>query len=145
MTNKANMGKWAEKQVLLWLKEESDKNTRLAFHRLPDARSARGVLASQPADLIVVSGGTFYLLEVKESAQTTRLPKAKVSQWGSMKKFYWAGATPVVLVFMSATSRWVWLSALNLGMDSEDCPPSFLLTNLDTFASAGEALERYFK
>ena len=145
MSTKADMGKWAEKQVLLWLSEESDKNTGLAFHRLPDARSARGALASQPADAMVVKDGDFYLLEIKETAQTSRLPKAKVSQWGSLKKFYWAGAVPLVLVFMSASSKWVWLGALDLGMDAEDCPASFPLTNLPTFASAKEALEDYFK
>lgn len=138
-------GKWAEKQVLLWLNEESNKYTGLAFHRLPDARAARGVLASQPADAIIVKDGHFYLLEIKETAQTLRLPKAKVSQWGSLKKFYWAGAVPIVLVFMSASNRWVWLEAPNLGMDAEECPASFPLTNLPTFASAGEALEEYFK
>ena len=32
-----------------------------------------------------------------------------------------------------------------LGMDAEDCPASFPLTNLPTFASAKEALEDYFR
>jgi hypothetical protein len=46
---------------------------------------------------------------------------------------------------MSASSKWVWLDAIKLGMTDEDCPASFPLTNLPTFASAKEALEDYFK
>lgn len=145
MSTKANMGKWAEKQVLTWLNDQSNKSTGLAVHRLPDAHAARGALAAQPADALVVKDGDFYLLEIKETAQEKRLPKAKVSQWGSLKKFYWAGAVPLVLVFMSAINKWVWLGALDLGFHDDDCPASFPLTNLPTFASAGEALEEYFK
>ncbi len=145
MSSKANMGKWAEKQALLWLTEASNKSTDLAFHRLPDAHAARGALAAQPADLMVVKSGFFYLLEIKETAQTSRMPKAKVSQWGSLKKFHWAGAGIIVLVFMSAVNKWVGLGPLDLGMESDTCPASFPLTNLPQYDTAAEALEEYFK
>lgn len=145
MSSKANMGKWAEKQALLWLTEASNKSTDLAFHRLPDAHAARGALAAQPADLMVVKDGFFFLLEVKESAQTSRLPKAKVSQWGCLKKFHWAGAGIIVLVFMSGINKWVTLGPIELGMGSETCPASFPLTNLPQYDTAAEALEEYFK
>ncbi len=145
MSSKANMGKWAEKQVLLWLTEASNKSTDLAFHLLPDAHAARGALAAQPADLMVVKSGFFYLLEVKETAQLSRLPKAKVSQWGSLKKFYWAGAGIIVLVYMSSLNKWVTLGPLALGMSDETCPASFPLTNLPQYDTAAEALEEYFK
>ena len=145
MSSKANMGKWAEKQALLWLTETSNKSTDLAFHRLPDAHAARGALAAQPADLMVVKSGFFYLLEVKETAQLSRLPKVKVSQWGCLKKFHWAGAGIIVLVFMSGINKWVTLGPLALGMSDETCPASFPLTNLPQYDTAAEALEEYFK
>lgn len=139
------MGKWAEKQALLWLTEASNKSTDLAFHRLPDAHAARGALAAQPADILVVYKGYPVFLEIKETAQERRLPKAKVSQWGVLKKFHWAGASALVLVFMSAINKWVRLDAAQLGMTDGDCPASFPLTNLPQYDTAAEALEEYFK
>lgn len=145
MSSKANMGKWAEKQALLWLTEASNKSTDLAFHRLPDAHAARGALAAQPADILVVHRGDAVFLEIKETAQERRLPKAKVSQWGTLKKLQWAGARVLVLVFMSTARQWTALGPLQLGMLEETCPASFPLTNLPQYDTAAEALEEYFK
>lgn len=142
---KPNAGKWAEKEVQTWLNAASTQAHDFSWHRFPDAKAARGALAAQPADYLVVERGNVYLVEVKETAQTNRLPKAKVSQWSSLKKFYWAGAVVVVLVYMSAIDKWVWLNEIDLGMTDEDCPSSFLLTNKPTFSTAAEALQEIFR
>ena len=146
MSSKANMGKWAEKEVQTWLTHKSNSTTDLAWHRFPDARAARGALAAQPSDLLVVYKDEVVFVEVKETAEARRLPKGKVSQWGVLKKFWWSGASVLVVVFMSAEGKWVLLDPLTLGMDSDDdCPASFPLSNLRRFDTAADLLEEYFK
>ena len=144
MTNKANMGKWAEKQTALFLEQCSRESSTFAWHRFPDARAARGLLAAQPADMMVCHGGHFTLLEVKETANPKRLPKSKLSQYGSLLKFHLAGAHILVLVFMSATGKWVGLNGETL-FQYDECPASFPLHDLKTYDSAAEALADYFK
>lgn len=142
---KLSPGKWAEKEVQSALEGLSSANWNFAFHRFPDAKSARGALASQPSDYLVCDGdmGTFFL-EVKESSNPTRLPKAKVSQWGTLYKFDLAGANVVVLVYQSAHKHWVYLTNDDL-FSSEDCPASFVLTGRKSFSTAAEALQEIFK
>ena len=148
MTNKANMGKWAEKQAALYLEECSRESSYFAWHRFPDARAARGLLAAQPADFLV-SFKSFYgnrtiYLEVKECANPKRLPKAKIGQYGLLYKFWLTGAHVLVLVFMSATGKWVGLDGETL-FQYDECPASFPLHDLKTYDSAAEALADYFK
>lgn len=146
---KFDPGKWAEDKVSEWLEECSKQDAGFAWHRFPDARAAQGRLAAQPSDFLVsvaVKGGgnrTVYL-EAKETAQERRLPKAKIGQYGKLLKFYWTNAEVLVLVYMSSHQKWVYLTNDDL-FSYEDCPASFPLTNLPTFASAKEALEDYFK
>ena len=151
--NKFDPGKWAEDKVSEWLQECSLQDAGFAWHRFPDARAAQGRLAAQPADFLVsvaVEGGgnrTVYL-EAKETAQERRLPKAKIGQYGMLRKFYWTNAEVLVLVYMSAYQKWCYLQANQLIDDLfcyEDCPASFPLTNLPQYDSAAEALEEYFK
>lgn len=148
MTNKANMGKWAEKQAALVLEQCSQDSSEFAWHRFPDARAARGLLAAQPADFLVSFMGHYthrtVFLEVKECADLRRLPKAKIGQWGMLYKFWLTGAHVLVLVFMSGTNKWVRLTGDEL-FCYDECPPSFLLTGLKPYDSAAEALSAYFE
>ena len=148
MTNKANMGKWAEKQVALFLEQCSNGSSSFAWHRLPDARSARGMLAAQPSDMIVSLGTkhgnrTIYL-EVKETKDIRRLQKAKIGQYGMLLKFWLTQAHVLVLVFMSTTQQWVMLKGGDL-FSLEECPPSFPLWGRQTYDTAADALSAYFK
>ena len=148
MTNKADMGKWAEKQAALFLEQCSRECSTFAWHRFPDARAARGLLAAQPSDLLLSfgtkGGNRTVFLEVKECANPRRLPKAKIGQYGMLLKFWLTQAHVLVLVFMSATSKWVWMDGPRLFSYAE-CPASFPLHDLKPYDSAAEALSAYFK
>jgi mRNA-degrading endonuclease RelE of RelBE toxin-antitoxin system len=148
MTNKANMGKWAEKQVALVLDQCSNGSSSFAWHRLPDARSARGLLAAQPSDMIVSfatkHGNRTIYLEVKETKDIRRLQKAKIGQYGLLYKFWLTQAHVLVLVFMSTHQQWVMLTGRQL-FCYDECPPSFLLTDLKPYDTAAEALSAYFE
>lgn len=148
MTNKANMGKWAEKQVALFLEQCSKECSTFAWLRFADSRAARGLIAAQPADFLVSFAGkhinvTMYL-EVKECANARRLPKAKIGQYGLLYKFWLTKAYVLVLVFMSATGKWVFLKGGDL-FCYDECPASFPLYDLKTYDTAAEALSDYFK
>ena len=141
---KLSPGKWAEKEVQTVLAQMSNYTTDLAWHRLPDSTASRNFIAAQPADTVVIHQGVTTWLEIKETANPTRLPKAKVSQWGTLYKFHLAGANVVVLVYQSAHKHWVYLTNDDL-FSSEDCPASFVLTGRKSFSTAAEALQEIFK
>lgn len=141
---KLDKGKWAEKEAQGYLEKRSQASCSFSYHRLPDSHSARNFLQAQPADYLVVSEGNTTLLEVKESANPLRIPKAKISQWGALYRFHLAGASVLVLVYMSAHQKWVYLTGDDL-FCFEDCPASFLLTSLRRFDTAADALQEYFK
>lgn len=120
-------GKWAEKEVQLCLNDWSAADSRFAFHRFPDARAARGALAAQPSDyLVLMNFGTkrAVLLEVKETQERYRLPKKMISQYGKLKMFSWAGAEIYVVVYRSSLEDWTYFYEGDL-FDYPDCPPSF--------------------
>lgn len=137
-------GKFAEKEVqkvfTVWTFKHFDFNAM----RFPDAHAARGVLAAMPSDFLVVYRGVTTFIEVKSTEQATRLPKAKISQYGYLKSFHLAGAKVLVIVHQHLLSRWVMLTGDDL-FCYEDCPASFPLTNLPQYDTAAEALEEYFK
>ena len=146
---KFDAGKWAEKEVQAWLEAKSAADAGFAWHRFPDARAARGALAAQPCDFLVSmamddnGGHRTVFLEVKETAQKNRLPKAKISQYGTLKKFYWTNADVMVLVYMSEFKKWVVLQATPEYNDLfyfDECPPSFDLSHLDKWDTAADVL-----
>ena len=137
-------GKQAEKEVQKVLDALTSAHHDFKAMRMPDAHAARGFLAAMPSDYLAVFKGVTTFIEVKSSEQPTRLPKAKVSQYGYLKSFHLAGAKVLVIVHQPLLQRWVYLTNDDL-FCYEDCPASFPLTNLPTFASAKEALEEYFK
>jgi hypothetical protein len=104
----AGKGESAEKLVKEWLDKRQKNRGGFAYHRMPDAKAARGPLAAQPADFIIActaAGGTF--LEVKECAEQYRLPKANIAQFGKLLAFHLAGMPSFVLVRCSAINLWV--------------------------------------
>jgi len=140
---KGDAGKWAERQVQVWLDAESKANAAFAFHRFPDARAARGALASQPSDHLTVHRGEVTFLETKETAELRRLPKSKISQWGTLLKFHWAGARVLVIVHRSEFQDWVVLQGIDL-FPAGDTPTSFLLLDRPTYLTADQALSEMY-
>lgn len=140
---KPDPGKMAEKAAEDWLKVKSAASISFAYHRLPDARSARGALASQPADFQACNKGAFAYLEVKETKQTLRLPKAKVSQWGTLNAWHLAGCASYVLVYRSALADWVTLGPAEL-FNYDDVPASFPMAALKSYPTAAAALQEIF-
>ena len=146
-------GKWAEKEAQTWLESCSKKAYDFAWHRFPDARSARGALAAQPCDFLVslvdkVGFNRTVYLEVKETAEERRLPKAKIGQYGFLKKLHWTRADVMILVWMSKHKHWVYLEATQDNDDLfhfDECPPSFMLATQKTFPTAAAALQEFFK
>lgn len=125
-----NMGKKTEAAVFAWLTARSNADAEFAWHRLPDARSARGAIAAQPSDALVIwkgVGTTF--LEIKETKEIRRLPKAKIGQYGILKKMDMAGAVVLIVIYLSSLDRWTVLGNSDL-FRFEVCPPSFSLAGL---------------
>lgn len=139
---KGDAGKWAELQVQKWLDAESNANASFAFHRFPDARAARGALASQPSDHLVVHRGEVTFLETKETAEKTRLPRSKISQYGSLMKMNWAGARVLVIVHRSEFKDWIILHNRHLFFN--DTPASFPFAGLSTYPTAAAVLEEMY-
>lgn len=149
MTKKLDPGKQAEKDVDDWLGNQSRFEWTFAYHRFPDARAARGALAAQPSDFLVCRKPSrrepeTVFLEVKETAEQRRLPKANVSQYGKLKMFDVAGARVIVLVKRSAHGDWTFFRGRDL-FHHDDTPTSFAFEGRPTFATAADALQEIFK
>lgn len=114
---------WNEKQAFAW-------------HRLPDARSARGALRAQPADYMYRHGPYSGFVELKALKHEYRLPADRLTQLPTLKKWTLAGAQNVVLVFHYMTGHWRVLrpESLHTGV------PSWDLSQHTTYNSAEEAL-----
>ncbi len=149
----ANLGKWAEAQVSDWLEARSSGDYHFAWHRYPDAHAARGALSSQPADFLVarkITAGVVEIrrdvwhLEVKETAELKRLPKAKVGQYGKLKMFYEAGIIPYVLIYRSMFKDWYLMSHLDL-FQHDECPASFPFDGRKVYDTPDPLLESIFR
>ena len=141
--------KKVEDQVRDLLQELSDTHKGFAFHRYPDSRAAGGHLAKQPSDFLACSLTTHgvslhWHIEAKETAYDNRVPKNKIRQYGMLKKFYWAGVIPLVVIKRSTVGDYMVLTASEL-FAAEECPPSFPLTGLKSFPTAQAALMEYLK
>lgn len=129
-------GKETEKLVERLFESWNDRS-QFSWHRLPDAKSARGFLAAQPADYVwwnLPHGG---YLEVKACHHDYRLPKDKVRQLPLLKKHALAGAEALVLVHHYLLGKWRIMSASQL----EIGVPSWNLSSFPLFDSAEEALK----
>lgn len=116
--------------------KEWNNSQRFAWHRLPDAKAARGRMAAQPADYLYRHGVTAGFIEVKALKHPYRLPAARVSQLPTLKKWSMAGAQNLVLVFHYMEN--VWRVLYPGGLDS--AAASWDLREVPTYASAEDAL-----
>jgi hypothetical protein len=119
-------GKWAEAEVQAWLEKASASSS-------PDARAARGALAAQPADYLVSFQSKPIHLEIKETENAGRLPRSKIRQYGVLKKWWWAGIEPYVLVWCSTLGMWYVLRAADLYPNQDTTPTSFRFDNQARF------------
>ena len=142
MSSVADRGKWAEQQARQWLDRQSEIDANFAVHRYPDAKAARGALAKQPSDYLV-SNGTIYHLEIKETKEVNRLPKAKIRQYGMLLKWHWAKITPYVVVYRSTTNDWTYLGPDEM-FCFDDCPPSFDMKQRPKFPTCAAVLQELF-
>lgn len=131
-------GKETEK-LIEGMFDEWNKKQGFAWHRLPDAKSARGLIPAQPADYLYFnlyrkSGG---MVEAKATKHEYRLAKDKVSQLPTLKMFDMAGACNVVLVnhYMQGVWRAVKSEDLETGVPSWDLRP------FPTYPTAEAALQ----
>lgn len=124
------VGKETEAMVLEVL-TEFNKRVGFAFHRLPDAKSARGALAAQPADFIVAAGRGLFL-EVKAIKHAFRLPKDKVRQLPLLKKFAESGMGGAILVhhYLEGIWRVVDPASLDLGVPSWDISSAYCYSDV---------------
>ena len=141
---KGAMGKAEEAIVAKWLGTRSARDVGFWWHRFPDARAARGALAAQPSDFIVVTGARCVFLEVKATSISTRLPKDKVGQYGTLMSAWWAGATIYVLVHRTVEDDWLILTSAQLFTPGDLIPTSFSFTGLHSFETAEAALSSIF-
>lgn len=137
-------GQWAEKQAKDWMDSRSNAVSSFVYHRYPDAKAARGALAAQPADYLVSTRGHILHLEVKETKQLNRLPKAKVRQYGMLLKWWWGNVKPYLIVYRSEAKDWVWLGPEQL-FCFDECPPSFDMTQRPKFSTAADVLSHLFE
>lgn len=138
--DRSHRGKAAEKAVFKVLDQWNAQYASFAWHRLPDARSARNFLKAQPADAIYFEGDCGGFIEVKETEHPYRLPRDKLSQLPTLKKFAMAGARSVVIVFHSELNKWR-IAKVDY---FEDGRPSWDLTQLPLHDTAEQAMNSIF-
>ena len=146
----ADKGKWVEAKVQEWLSSKSAMTANFAWHRMPDARAARGALSPQPADWytsqLLPNGLPFpVFLEAKETAEKTRLPKAKIGQYGKLLMFHMAATEARVIVYRSLYNDWTYFTGLELFPGGDEVPTSFPFIDRPLFATAAEALEEIYR
>lgn len=129
------VGKATEELVLDILKEEN-RRVDFAFHRLPDAKSARGALAAQPADTLIVDKGLMAFLEIKALRHSFRLTKDRVSQLPTLHKFEAAGAVCLILCHHYMDGIWRIINARDLDASQ----PSWDLRHLKVYTNPRDAI-----
>ena len=78
----------------------------VAYHRMPDAKAARGRLAAQPGDFIYRCGKYAGFLEVKALKAPSRLPAARLTQLPTLHKWSLAGSMDIVLIHHYLAGEW---------------------------------------
>jgi len=148
--------------------EKFGASKNFTFHRYPDTRSgSRGkvvhVVAAQPSDFLVsqlrqskvpgIAGLPVAQAWHVEAKATTKgkLTHKTLRQYGMLKKWWWAGIEPIVLVHRLETDDWVVLRAYRLfpGQDpfvfnDEPAPRSFDFEGLYPYLTAEAALRDVF-
>lgn len=148
-----NKGKSSEGLVQDWLDEKSKAIIGFNWHRMPDARAARGALGKQPSDFLVgmnynpLLPGRTWWLEVKEVKEGRRLPRSSLRQYGMLKVWSYSSIQPLVVVHHLTWRRWLYLEAGTLFEETADgeAVKSFLLEGIPSFGTHEALLNHYFE
>lgn len=124
--------KLVEKLFAEWNRQQT-----FAWHRMPDAKAARGRLQAQPSDYIYRNGFFAGHIELKALKHPFRLPRARVSQLPTLLKWSLAGSGDVVLVFHYMENVWRVMYPTELDPEAT----SWDLREFPAYASAEEALK----
>lgn len=129
------VGKETE-QIIERLFTEWNNSQQFAWHRLPDAKAARGRVKAQPADYIWRHGKQAGYLEVKALKHPYRLPADRLTQLPTLNKWSLAGSNDLILAhhYMEGVWRIVRPGDLQAGV------PSWDLRAFQTYDSAMDAL-----
>lgn len=98
----SNRGKYAEGKFRDACKL-FEKSAKFAFHRFPDAHA--GSMVTAPADFQTMTAGQLRMVEVKETAEVSRLPHTNFAtdQVARMRLWELAGAESWVVVYHTKT------------------------------------------
>lgn len=129
-------GKETEKLVEALFVKWNDRS-QFSHQRLPDAKSARGFLAAQPADYIWWSLPHGGYLEVKACNHPYRIAKDKIRQLALLRKHALAGARSLILVNHYLLGKWRIIHAAQLEVDQ----PSWNLSEHPLCDTAEDALK----
>lgn len=120
--------------------DQMNKWQGFTYHRMPDAKAARGSLAAQPGDFLYASnlevGNYSGFLEVKATKHAYRLGRDKVSQLPKLKLFGMAGCGSFVLVHHYLHGVWRIVAVSDL----EDGAASWDLSGYPSFTSPEAAM-----
>lgn len=132
-------GKEVEKLIEAALNERS-LNQSFAYHRMPDAKAARGALKAQPGDYLYTCRSRSGFIEVKALKDPRRLPAARLTQLATLKKFELAGMKSYVVVFQYMEGVWRVASIASLQAGQ----PSWLVTEWATYPDLPKLLNAIF-
>ncbi len=107
-----------------------------AHHRLPDAKAARGRLASQPADWLYRCGPRSGFIEAKALKHEFRLSSDRLTQHPTLAKWTAAGSSDLVLVHHYMQGVWRVIKAAELPFGCA----SWNLREMPTFPTPEAAL-----
>ncbi len=100
-----NRGKYAERKVAEFFKSLKSKSSLFDFIRLPDARVGRGA-GKQVGDFQVFLPNNHIVVEVKELANASILPRKNLSQLPKMRRRGMAGGKTAILVYHTDSKTW---------------------------------------
>ena len=110
--------------------------SNFAWHRLPDAKAARGAMAAQPADYMFRFGNIAGFLEVKALKHDYRLPASRLTQLPVLNKWALAGNQNYVLINHYMIGQWRIINTAEL----EFGVPSWDLRSYEVYSTPEEAL-----
>lgn len=116
----------------------SDWNSsqNFAWHRMPDAKAARGRVSAQPADFMYRHGKFSGFLEVKALKHAKLLPSGRVTQLPTLRKWSLAGSNDVILVFQYLEDKW----RVMFPDELDPSVPSWDISGVKSFSTPGDAL-----
>jgi hypothetical protein len=132
-------GKNSERLVKNALDKFNEEIFDFAWHRYPDTRASRGMIAAQPCDFLLACAGAAHHLEVKEieDIREMRFPRKRLTQLPMLTKFAHAGISFGVLIHHPKRREWRFIGeSVFFANDA----PSIALTAYPAYPNAREAL-----